>query len=99
VRLRWGEQWVDGVVIDEARSEGSVTVRVESPAGVFFPIVPRAAVAPIDPEPAELTAQFAAALAHRDPALASAWLASGLARGAVVDPALAAAVADWFVND
>lgn len=97
VRLWFRDQWVTGTTAATDR-DSRVSVRVDTGAGVYFPVLPQGALAVIDPDATELRAQLAAALTSGDGILASAWLATCLARQSAVDAGLRRELASWFVD-
>ncbi|MEZ5965166.1 MAG: hypothetical protein R3F56_15135 [Planctomycetota bacterium] len=99
VTARVGDASVDAEIVQGSAPDGRVTVRVESEAGVSFPELSQAEVAPVAPTPAELAAQLRAALAAGRADLSSAWLAACVAGGAAVPSDLRAGLDAWFRHE
>lgn len=99
VHVLFRGRWCSGVVVGPGDRSATSSVRIQSDDGVYFPVVPRAEVAPQAPSPAELGDQIAAALAAGDARLASAWMAVSLAHGVPLAPELRRELAQWFVPE
>ncbi len=92
VRVEFESHWRQATVVGGPGRDGTVTLRVETPAGLVFPAVDLAVLEPVAPSAAEIAAQINACIRAARPAAVWAWWMIARASGHELDPGLVRAL-------